>query len=197
MDNIESKVVSSPVIDEDMTEKEENTTQSENEDKPYSSEDIKTLMDNPHTLVGAMIGTNIQELAKTPEKQEEIKKTAEQILNSSIKTKSLKAQSQENEVVKDENDTYFELHKAELKTGGIDKATKKGRMKMVVATNTIWYVILFVTFLWWVIGINTFYDNIKPLGTTMKIVSIVISVVMLALVITGVYFGVSWINSLR
>lgn len=195
MDNIESKVVSSSVIDEDMPEKEENT-QSENE-KPYSAEDIKNLMDNPHTLVGAMIGTNIQELANTPEKQEEIKKTAEQILNSSIKTKSLKAQSDKNTVVKNENETYFELHKAELKTGGIDKATKKGRMKMVVATNTIWYVILFVTFLWWVIGINTFYDNIKPLGTAMKVVSIVISVIMLALVITGVYFGVSWINSLR
>ena len=153
------------------------------------------LMKKPTNVARASIGKKIIEKVSTEKDVDErLNSTADKVIENALNDVEHEAQTDSIKVITAKETSYFEQHKRELRTGGIHEPTEMKRMERVVKTNKRWYNIYYILFLWWIIGINTFIDNAKPLQTTLKVIACIMSAIFLAAFVFGLVYAIKYIG---
>lgn len=167
----------------------------------YVDEKAVALMADPEKVVQAEISKRVTQKLKNGTIDEKFDQKADEVIDRTFNSIEKKGNVGANKDDKEEAETFFELHKNELATGGITKVVDIKKMKRVVRTSKFWYNVWYVLVIWWIIGINTFYEHVKPLKTSMRVVSIIASIIISLAIFTaigfGLYYGISFLSSLN
>lgn len=166
---------------------EDRIKQKEAEDKRLQAEAdakanaIADLSKQPINIVKAAVSNNIANKIKTdPNVKERMDKSTDKLIDSGLKTVENEAAAAENKSETDELKTYFDKHKEELKTAGIDEPTYMEDMERGVKCHRKWSDVHWKLFGWWQTGIRTFIQKAKPFKIWLNSMAII-----LCLAITG------------
>ena len=149
-----------------------------------TNEQLLDVLKNPQNAVKLKVSEKIGDLVENDEAvNERVNKTAKQVITDTT-------DSIENETGRISDKAYFERNKADLENGGIKEPTERWYMERVKKVSTFWKKIWFIVFGWWVIGLGTWADQIKPLRKPLKVIAYVGGVLILLAVIAGIILSV-------
>jgi len=182
-------------IDEIITKKLlERETEKSNEQftQQEKANAIVNIAKKPENMVRLAVSDKISNKILTDDTtKERIEKTADKIVDSSVMIIENEAQANGHKSEKEVIDTYFNQHKEELKTAGIDKPTYIEDMEKGVQCYRKWSNLHWKLFGWWQTGINTLITKARPFQLTLNILAVVISVGTLFL---SVLYGIRLIK---
>ena len=116
------------------------------------------------------------EIAKKVQTDENVKKriddSADKLIGSGLQTVENEAEAAENRSNQDKLTTYFEEHKEELKTAGIDEPTYMEDMERGVKCHRMWSNVHWKLFGWWMTGLRTIFMKAKPFKLWLNIMAI-------------------------
>lgn len=134
---------------------------------------IFELAKTPVDLVKASVSNKIAEKVQKDERTiKRIDESADKLVDSGLKTVENEAKSAENKSEQDELESYFEQHKEELKTAGIDEPTYMEDMERGVKCHRKWSDIHWKLFGWWMTGVRTIFMKAKPFKVWLNIMAI-------------------------
>ena len=140
----------------------------------------------PENIVRTGVSNQVANKIKTDETTKtRINATADKIVNSSLTAVENEADASENSSIKDKLQTYFDAHKTELKTAGIDAPTYLEDMERAVKWHRKWCKVHWCLFGWWMTGIRTFILKAKPFKVILNILAILLGIGVGAGIILG------------
>lgn len=146
---------------------------------------VMNLATKPVDIVKASVSNQIAQKVATDDKtKERINNTADKLVDSGLETVENEAESAKNHSETEKLKTYFEQHKEELKTAGIDEPTYIEDMERGVKCHRKWSDVHWKLFGWWQTGIRTFIQKAKPFKIWLNSMAII-----LCLALTG---GAIW-----
>lgn len=146
---------------------------------------IVELSKQPINIVKSAVSNNIAKKVNSDESvQKRIDESTNKLIDSGLKTVENEADKAESDSNQGKLQSYFNEHKEELKTAGIDEPTYLEDMKRGVACHRKWSNIHWALFGWWMTGIRTMFMKAKPFKIWLNIMAI-----LGCLVITG---GAIW-----
>ena len=149
-----------------------------------TNEQLLDVLKNPENAVALKVSEKVGNLIETDDKvKATVDKTAKQVIDDTSDAISHKSG-------KLSDDAFFERHKADLENGGIKEPTERWYMERVKKVSTFWKKVWFIVFGWWVIGLGTWADQIKPLRKPLKVIAYVGGVLILLAVIAGIILSV-------
>lgn len=170
-----------------MNEVQEISNEITGEDKAKA---ILDLAKQPENMVRFAVSDKISNKIKTDEKTtERIEKAADKLVESGVQIIENEAQAGENKSEKNKLDTYFEKHKEELKTAGIESATYQEDMERGVKWHRKWSNVHWILFGWWMTGIRTMFMKAKPFKLWLNIVGLIICIA----ITVGISFGIAYL----
>lgn len=174
-------------VEERMKQKEaEDKAQAEMQaEKDAKAKALMDLAKKPVDIVKASVSNKIANKVQTDENTiKRIDETADKLVDSGLETVKNEADAAKNQSEKDKLDTYFQQHKEELKTAGIDEPTYMEDMERGVKCHRKWSDVHWRMFGWWQTGVRTFIQKAKPFKVWLNIMATI-----LCLTITG---GAIW-----
>lgn len=130
------------------------------------------LAKKPVDIVKASVSDKIANKVKTDDNTiKRIDDTADKLVDSGLETVENEAETAKNKSEKDKLTTYFEQHKEELKTAGIDDPTYLEDMERGVKWHRKWANVHWRLFGWWQTGIRTFIQKAKPFKIWLNIMA--------------------------
>lgn len=166
---------------------EDKIRQKEAEEKArlQAQEDAKAkalvdLSKKPVDIVKASVSNKIANKVQTDENTiKRIDETADKLVDSGLETVENEADTAKNKSEKDKLTTYFEQHKAELKTAGIDAPTYIEDMERGVKWHRKWSNVHWKLFGWWQTGLRTMVQKAKPFKLALNLLAVVSSLLVL------------------
>lgn len=138
------------------------------------------LAKKPVEIVKAAVSNNIVQKLKDPDVKERMDNSTDKLIDSGLETVENEADSAKNKSETEKLKTYFEQHKEELKTAGIDEPTYMEDMERGVKCHRKWSDVHWKLFGWWQTGIRTFIQKAKPFKIWLNSMAII-----LCLAVTG------------
>lgn len=150
----------------------------EAESKMTGEDKAKALVDaakQPENMVRLAVSNKVSnKIATDEDTKQRISDTADKLVNSSVTTIENEADAHQNKSEADKLKTYFEAHKEELKTAGIDAYTYIEDMERAVKCHRKWCNVHWYMFGWWMTGIRTIIMKAKPFKTILNILAIML-----------------------
>ena len=141
----------------------------------------------PTNIVRTAVSNEIAHKVKSDEVvQKRINESADKLIDSGLETIENEADASKNESNKDKLTTYFEEHKAELKTAGIEEPTYMEDMERVVKWHKKWSKVHWALFGWWQTGLRTMVEKAKPFKLALNILAILGSLLLIGGSIVGI-----------
>lgn len=159
----------------------------EAENKVTGQDIANAVMDvakQPKNMVRVAVSNNVAQKMKDPNVVERLDKTSDKILDSELNTIENEADASENRSQADKLQTYFDAHKEELATAGIESPTYQEDMERAVKCHKFWCNVHWYLFGWWMTGIRTMILKAKPF----KIILNVLAILLGLLAGTGIVF---------
>ena len=117
---------------------------------------------------------------------ERVGKTVEKTIDAGLTTVENEAERAVHQSEKEKLQAYFEEHKEELATAGIEEYTYMKDMQRAVKWHRVCTSLHWWTFGWWMTLIRTFVLKAKPFKLLLNVLGIVINL----LVFSGIGFGI-------
>lgn len=131
----------------------------------------------PENIVRAGVSNQVASKIKNDDvTRTRIDATADKIVNSSLTAVENEADASENQSTETKLKTYFDAHKIELKTAGIDSPTYLEDMERAVKWHRKWCKVHWNLFGWWMTGIRTFILKAKPFKIILNVLAILLGV---------------------
>lgn len=164
--------------------KKDIASQVNNDNNQITGEDkakaLLSMAKEPVDMVRLAVSDKIANKVKTDQETiSRIDRSADKLVDSGVTTIENEAEASQNKSEKDKLDTYFEKHKEELRTAGIDKVTYLEDMERGVKWHKRWSNVHWFLFGWWLTGIRTFIMRAKPFKIVLNILAIMISCAVL------------------
>ena len=136
---------------------------------------IANLAKQPENMVRIAVSDKISNKVQTDEAtKERIEKTADKLVESGVTTIENEAEESKNKSEKGVLQSYFDKHKEELKTAGIDEPTYIEDMERAVKWHKRWSNFHWRLVGWWMCGIRTFIQKAKPFRATLNIIAMLL-----------------------
>lgn len=167
--------------------KEKQQAEMSGEDKARALVD---LAKEPEKMVRVAVSDRIANKVRSDEAtKERIDKSADKLVNSGVATIENEAEASENNSERAKLQSYFDKHKDELKTAGIDNVTYMEDMQRGVKWHKRWSNFHWFLFGWWMTGVRTFIMRAKPFRIVLNVIAIVLSLGVLI----GSIWGISYL----
>lgn len=141
----------------------------------------------PTNIVRTAVSNEIAHKVQTDEVvQKRIDESADKLIDSGLETIENEADAAKNESNKDKLTTYFEEHKSELKTAGIEAPTYMEDMERGVKWHKKWSNVHWFLFGWWQTGLRTMVQKAKPFKLALNIIAIIGSLLLIGGSIVGI-----------
>lgn len=118
--------------------------------------------------------------------KERIEGSADKIVDAGLETIENEADASKNKSSQDKLTAYFNEHKEELKTAGIEAPTYIEDMERGVKCHKMWSNIHWKLFGWWQTGLRTIVQKAKPFKTMLNILAIVASLIVSGGAVLGI-----------
>lgn len=149
-----------------------------------TNEQLLDVLKNPENAVALKVSEKVGDLIETDDKvKETVDKTAKRVIDDTSDAISHKSG-------KLSDDAFFERHKADLENGGITAPTERWHMEWTKSTAKVWKKLWFIVLGWWVIGLGTWADMIKPLRKPLKVLAYIGGFIILLTLVAGAVFGI-------
>ena len=146
---------------------------------------VTELAKQPENMVRVAVSNEVSHLVNTDDNTKaRIDKTAKKLVESGVTTIENEADANENKSTADKLQTYFDAHKEELATAGIEAPTYQEDMERAVKCHRRWCNFHWCLFGWWMTGIRTMLLKAKPF----KIILNVLAILLGLLAGTGIVF---------
>lgn len=148
---------------------------------------IVDLAKKPVDMVKAAVSNQIaNKVTNDDETKERINETADKLVESGLETVENEADIAKSQSNTDKLQSYFNEHKIELKTAGIDSPTYIEDMERAVKCHRKWCNVHWILLGWWMTGIRTMFLKAKPFKLWLNIMAIMICLVISGLSIWGI-----------
>lgn len=180
MEDLEKK------IEEKAKEKQtaDNQTNTQTIEKEYIHEMVESAKD-PKNAVRFEVSNTVANKLRTPEVQKRVSGTADKVVDANLAV----VENEANKAVLDSNtetlDAYFNEHKEELATAGIEQYTYMEDMKRAVKWHRVCAKIHWLCCGWWMTLIRTFFMKAKPFKWFLNTIGVLLNI--------GLIAGVVWL----
>lgn len=172
----------------------ENTTnideQLKNAEKEFNCKKAELLVEEakkPENAVRFELTKTVSDKLQNDETvKERVNKTADKVVDTGLKTVESEVNASGYRAENDEIQAYFDQHKEELKTAGIDKPTYMEDMERGVKAHRKWSNIHWKLFGWWQTGIRTFFMKAKPFKLWLNVMAIILCTALTFGVVYGI-----------
>lgn len=148
---------------------------------------IVNLAKEPENMVAVAVSNKVANKIATDEAiKERIDNTADTIVDSATETIENKAEANKTKSEQEKIDAYFNAHKEELKTAGIDEPTYMEDMERGVKCHRKWSNIHWKLFGCWQTGIRTFLMKAKPFKLWLNAMAITFCTALTGLTVWGI-----------
>lgn len=159
----------------------------ENQLTDEQKEKVVQVALKPTNIVRTAVSNEIAKKVQTDENTiKRIDETADKLVDSGLETVENEADSAKNKSNQEKLQTYFDEHKEELKTAGIDAPTYMEDMERGVKCHKMWSNVHWKLFGWWQTGIRTFIQKAKPFKMALNIIAVLGSIVLLGGAVLGI-----------
>lgn len=154
----------------------------------FSQEQVNAIVEsakNPQNAVRFEVSNKVSEKLKTDiEVKEKVSNTADKVVKASLQAVENEADKVVNDSSANKLQSYFNEHKEELKTAGIEQATYLEDMERAVkwhkkCAKLHWYVCG-----WWMTLIRTFFLKAKPFKWLLNTIGVLMNI---ALIVGSIY----------
>lgn len=163
-----------------------------NQDKPEISSEAKAnaivnLAKEPENMVAVAVSNKVANKIENDEViKGRIENTADTIVDSATETIENKAEANKTKSEQEKNLAYFNAHKEELKTAGIDEPTYMEDMERGVKCHRKWSNLHWKLFGCWQTGIRTFLMKAKPFKIWLNLMAITFCTALTGLSVWGI-----------
>ena len=170
-----------------------------NQEKPEISSEAKAnaivnLAKEPENMVAVAVSNKVANKIENDEViKGRIENTADTIVDSATETIENKAEANKTKSEQEKNLAYFNAHKEELKTAGIDEPTYMEDMERAVKWHKRWSNFHWRLVGWWMCGIRTFIQKAKPFRATLNIIATLLFVGVSTCGVWGIAELIQWI----
>ena len=141
----------------------------------------------PTNIVRHAVSNDIAKKVQSDEKvKERIDASSDKLIDSGLQTVENEADAAQNKSNQDKLTAYFNEHKEELKTAGIDAPTYMEDMERGVKCHKMWSNVHWKLFGWWQTGLRTMVQKAKPFRLALNVLAILGSLAVLG----GAVFGI-------
>ena len=145
------------------------------------------LAKQPVNVVKASVSNNlVHKLQNDENAKQRVDEATDKLLDSGLEVVENEVESAKNTSETEKLKTYFNQHKEELKTAGIDEPTYMEDMERGVKCHRKWADVHWKVFGWWQTGIRTFIQKAKPFKLWLNGMAITLCVGLTALTVWGV-----------
>ena len=145
------------------------------------------LAKQPVNVVKASVSNNLVHKLKNDESTiERVDKATDKLLDSGLEVVENEVESAKNNSETEKLKTYFNQHKEELKTAGIDSPTYLEDMERGVKCHRKWSDVHWKVFGWWQTGIRTFIQKAKPFKLWLNAMAIILCLGITTLTVWGI-----------
>ena len=142
---------------------------------------------NPQNAVRFEVSNKVsEELRNNQDVAKSVQATAQKNIKSALTTVENEAEKAVNESETGKLQSYFEQHKEELETAGIEEYTYMEDMQRAVKWHRKCAKLHWVLFGWWMTLIRTFLKKAKPFKWLLNSIGVLLNVVLIGSVIFGI-----------
>lgn len=149
----------------------------------------KALVDlakKPVDVVKASVSNKLVQKLNNDEKAiQRVDEATDKLLASGLEVVENEVDTAKNDSELGKLQSYFDQHKTELKTAGIDAPTYLEDMERGVECHRKWSNVHWKLFGWWQTGIRTFVQKAKPFKIWLNIMAIILCLGVMSLTIWG------------
>jgi len=154
------------------------------EEYPINKEDFVNAMvetaKNPQNAVRIEVSNQVSEkLRNDTEVKKQVKTTADKVVQAGLTTVENEADSNVHQSEKQKLMTYFEEHKEELATAGIDNYTYMEDMKRAVKWHRICSKFHWIVCGWWMTLIRTFLLKARPFKWLLNSIGVLLNLALI------------------
>ena len=155
---------------------------------------IANLATQPENMVRIAVSEKISNKVQNDDiTKDRIDKTADKLVESGVTTIENEAEESKNKSEQGVLQSYFDKHKEELKTAGIDKPTYIEDMERAVKWHKRWSNFHWRLVGWWMCGIRTFIQKAKPFKAALNIIAVILFLGTTVLGVWGIVELIKWI----
>lgn len=145
------------------------------------------LAKQPVNVVKASVSNNlVHKLQNDENAKQRVDNATDKLLDSGLEVVENEVESAKNTSETEKLKTYFNQHKEELKTAGIDEPTYMEDMERGVKCHRKWADVHWKVFGWWQTGIRTFIQKAKPFKLWLNAMAITLCLGITTLTIWGI-----------
>ena len=142
---------------------------------------------NPQNAVRFEVSNTVSEkLKENPEVKDRVSGTADKMIDAGLTTVENEAQSAVHQSEKQKLQAYFNEHKEELETAGIEDFTYLEDMERAVKWHRKCAKFHWFLFGWWMTLIRTFFKKAKPFKWLLNSIGILLNIALIG----GIVFAV-------
>lgn len=145
------------------------------------------LAKKPVDVVKASVSNNlVHKLQNDENAKQRVDSATDKLLDSGLEVVENEVESAKNTSETEKLKTYFNQHKEELKTAGIDEPTYMEDMERGVKCHRKWADVHWKVFGWWQTGIRTFIQKAKPFKLWLNAMAVTLCLGITTLTIWGI-----------
>lgn len=149
--------------------------------------EIIEVAKNPQNAVRYEVTNKVSEQLRNNEQVAKIvNKTAEKNIQSALTVVDNEAEKAVNESQTGKLQSYFEQHKEELETAGIEEYTYMEDMERAVKWHRKCAKLHWVLFGWWMTLIRTFFKKAKPFKWLLNSIGLLLNIGLVAIIVFGI-----------